>query len=97
MLGVHVLAQMASVRDGLSSKMQKIHLVKIAEALALMTQSEDFSTYRAQYYNSGTDLEKLLELKETVLPDLIADPDNKKLLRPLLDNIDKAKRLARAK
>ena len=97
MLGVHVLVQMASIREGAAPKMQKIHLVKIAEALALLTQTEDFGTYRSQYHNSGTDLEKLIELKDTVLPELIAEPENKKLLRPLIDSIDKAKRLARAK
>ncbi len=62
-----------------------------AEALALIADSEDFSTNTRQHYDAS-DLPLMLECKEKVLSELMQDLDKRKLVRPLVDAIDKAKR-----
>lgn len=74
----------------------KVHKLKATEMLAMMVDTEDFNTYRSEYY-SATDLDKLLDFKENVLSGLMADFETRKSLRPLADCIDKAKRLSRLK
>lgn len=74
----------------------RTHRFVAAQSLALLVDTEDFITHRANYYTHA-DLEKLIELKETILVDLMSDFDNRKTIRPLVDCIDKAKRQARSK
>lgn len=95
MLGVHVLTHLCSIKG--EKQLQKSHRLKAAEALALLCQTEDFGTYRAQHYSNGVDVEKMSELKDLGLADLMTNFDDKKVIRPLVDAIEKAKRLARSK
>lgn len=95
MLGVHVLTHLCSIKG--EKQLQKPHRLKAAEALALLCQTEDFGTYRAQHYSNGVDVEKMSELKDLGLADLMTNFDDKKVIRPLVDAIEKAKRLARSK
>lgn len=75
----------------------RAHKLKAAEALSLLAESEDFVTYRPEYIQTQQDVDILLEFKETVLADLITDFENRKLVRPLIDAIDKAKRTMKFK
>ena len=70
------------------------HRLVAAQALSLMVDTEDFLTHKSEYY-ANEDVEALLQLKENVLQDLMSDLDARKLVRPLVDAIDKAKRLMR--
>jgi len=67
------------------------HKLKAAQALALLTETEDFSTHTGQYY-SADDTTVLIELREGLLSELMRDFTNRKLIRPLVDSIDRAKR-----
>ncbi len=73
----------------------KVHKLKAAEALALLAETEYFTTYRGQFIDGegSDDVAKLLEFKEIFLTDLMTDFENRKGVRPLVDAIDKAKRL----
>jgi len=79
----------------------KPHRLIACEALALLVKTEDFQTYTNQYYDirNQYDVEKLLYFREEILNDLIGhnELENKKLVRPLIDLIDKVKRLTRSK
>ena len=73
-----------------------IHILKALSSLALMTASEDFRTYTDQYIlyeNVAT----LTDFKATCLASFQSDFEQKKLVRPLVDCIDKAKRQNRRK
>ena len=88
MLGVRVLCMIGS---GLH-QMQKL---KCAEALSAMVETEDFQTYKDRYYNAnGFDVQTMIEMKERVLADVTSDFSTRKLIRPLIDCIDRAKRAA---
>lgn len=79
----------------------KVHRQKAAEALSLMVETEYFSTYRDQFIDtsggSTTDLDVLLQFKESHLADLMSDFDSRKAIRPLVDVIDKTKRILKLK
>eukprot|EP01038_Epipyxis_sp_PR26KG_P007382 gene7382-10056_t len=81
-----------------SSNLLRVHRLKSAEALAMLIDSEDFVTYKTQYIRGVHDVEKLVEMKMSCLTDLISsDYETKKLLRPLVDCIDRSKRQFRLK
>lgn len=73
------------------------HKFLAAEALAFLVDTEDFQTHRDSYIQGADDLNALLYLKETILQPLMADMDKRKVIRPLIDSIDKAKRQLRFK
>ncbi len=96
MLAINALSHYGSITG--EKELQKIHKLKIAESLALLCQTEDFTTYRNLHHNSGSDVEVMSLLKDRVLTDLAGtNMDHKKIIRPLVDAIDKAKRMARTK
>ena len=66
------------------------------ETLSLLVDTDDFGTYRSHYYDNE-DVETLLSLKENCLNELFTDFENRKVVRPLIDCIEKAKRQARLK
>ena len=68
--------------------------IKAVETLSLIADSEDFGTYRDRHVDLSTsseDLDVLLHLKENCLSTL-PGLEYKRLLRPLIDAIEKAKR-----
>lgn len=73
------------------AKMVKSHRLIAVESLAFIVDTEDFATNPRQYI-AAEDLELLLEFKETVLLELMQDTEKRKVIRPLVDAIDKAKR-----
>jgi hypothetical protein len=75
------------------------HRFVAAQALSLLVETDDFTSHRDAYYNpnSAGDLERMLLLKESVLVDLTRNSEHRKALRPLLDTIDRAKRLCHSK
>ncbi len=79
----------------------KVHRLKAAEALALLADTEYFTTYRAEFIDtasgSSADVDTLLEFKEAFLADLMADFENRRAIRPLVDCIDKVKRQMKLK
>lgn len=90
MLGVEALCNYCQDR-GLESLMQ-VHRVKAAQALSLLVDTDDFCTYKDQHYQN-TDVDTLIRLKEDCLITIAKDYELKKSIRPLMDCIDKAKRL----
>ncbi len=75
------------------------HILVGIEAMSLVAETEDFSTYRNVYITSARDAEVLLSFKARCLTALQAgaDMERRKLLRPLVDSIDRAKRQYRLK
>lgn len=69
----------------------------IATALALLVDTEDFIIHRDQYITCREDVEDLVRCKEQVLTSLMTDLEKKRVIRPLVDSIDKAKRQLRFK
>lgn len=69
----------------------------IATALALLVDTEDFIIHRDQYITCREDVEDLVRCKEQVLTTLMTDLEKKRVIRPLVDSIDKAKRQLRFK
>lgn len=69
-------------------------MLKAVEALSIIVQTEDFNTYREEYI-SGEDLDSFLEFKKEVLQPLQSKvaADQRRLVRPVGDAIDKSKRL----
>ena len=68
-----------------------IHIMKAISGLSLMTETEDFITYTPQYIKSEN-IATLIDFKTEVLVPLQTDFENRKIIRPLVDCIDKAKR-----
>ena len=69
-------------------------LLKCIEALSMLVDSEEFSTYRERHidHTNPDEISMLLSFKESCLSALLKDIENRKLVRPLADAIDKAKR-----
>ena len=72
-----------------------MHVLKGAEALALIAETDDFKTNREQFIVTIKDAEALYCLKVNCLSSFQANFDHRKAIRPLVDAIDKAKRLYR--
>jgi hypothetical protein len=92
--GIFMLS--ARVLNMCSAALLQSHRLKVAEALSLMADTEDFGTYRTIYIPSKMDVEVLIQLKDNCLAELTKDFDHKRLLRPLIDCIERAKRLTKA-
>ena len=77
----------------------KVHKLKMVEALSQVAETEYFGTYRSQFIDTSNTahVDKLLELKELFLNDLMTEFENRKIVRPLSDCIEKTKRLAKTK
>lgn len=73
------------------------HKLLIAASLAYLVDTEDFITHRDQYITCRDDVDELVRCKEQVLQGLMTDLEKKKIVRPLMDAIDKAKRQMRFK
>ena len=75
------------------------HRLKAIESLALLVQTEDFSTHPTQHYDlsNGHDLPQMIEFREKCLAPLMTDFESRKILRPLADVIDRLKRQANRK
>mmetsp|Transcript_29467 Transcript_29467/g.40491 ORF Transcript_29467/g.40491 Transcript_29467/m.40491 type:complete len:324 (+) Transcript_29467:23-994(+) len=92
MLLIRVLNQFCNPIEG---SILKLHRLKAADTLSLLVETEDFNTHRSSYYNQsglGGDIDAMVELKECCLKDLLTDMDSRKMIRPLVDCIDRAKR-----
>lgn len=62
------------------------------EALSLLVDTEDFETYKKEYIKDEADAVILIRFKEIVLQPYLSDMAKKKLIRSLIDCIDRAKR-----
>ena len=69
-------------------------LLKCLQSLAHLVESEEFSTYRDKHIDttSGDDVDSLLSFKQSCLIQYLTDMDNRKIVRPMIDAIDKAER-----
>lgn len=85
------------VLDAYGSKMHVTHRLTAAKALALLTETEDFITHREAYYKNPGDLERMIQLRDTLLVEFTSDFEKRKAIRPLLDCIDRAKRIGNSK
>jgi len=79
------------VLNTFGKSMVKTHQLIAVESLAFIVDTEDFATNPRDYI-MAEDLELLLEFKETILQELMQDMEKRKVIRPLVDAIDKAKR-----
>lgn len=70
-------------------------LLRCIESLSLFVETEDFKTYRLQHMQAS-DLDDLLSFKSACLIPLQTETANRLILRPLIDCIDKSKRLLSA-
>lgn len=68
-----------------------VHQLKMLEALGSLTDTEDFRSYRERYVANADDGRSLLELKSAITP-LMINPEIKRMLRSLVDCIDRSKR-----
>ena len=73
-------------------KLQRTPQMLIVEALSLIADSEDFSTFRGAYVQDANDAAELQTLSEAVLADLKKDLTLKRQMRPLLDLIMQVRR-----
>lgn len=62
------------------------------EALVLMADSEDFSTYKNEYVTGEEDVQVLNRLHESCLKPFQKDFANKRMMRPLTDCISQFRR-----
>eukprot|EP01031_Cornospumella_fuschlensis_P027230 gene27230-32897_t len=75
-------------------QIQTAHRFVAAQALALLAETEDFATHRDAYYGEHAgDVDRMVQLKESMLSELAGDFERRKAIRPLLDCIDRAKRM----
>lgn len=75
------------------TKMSEDDIIRGAQALAIICDSEDFGMHPEQYISSNHEKRTLVNLKDDFLADLVADDiDIRRSVRPLLDQIDKAER-----
>lgn len=76
-------------------KLPQMLRFKAGEALSAIVETEDFATYTDSYYSPcGTDVTMLVEVKDTVFDDVLRDFSMKRAIRPLIDIIDKARRVS---
>lgn len=95
-LGVKALCHYCRVsRSAGAQAFLTAHRLKACQALALLAETEDFCTYKEQYYNNS-EVDAMLELRDGCLAELSKDFEARKTLRPLMDCIDKAKRVRSA-
>lgn len=73
-----------------------VHILKALSSLALMAGTEDFITYTNQYIRQEN-VVTLVDFKASCLVSFQSDFENRKIIRPLVDCIDKAKRQNRLK
>ena len=85
-LGIHVL-------DQCHTRLERPYLVECCEALALLADTEDYSTYRSQYLGSPDDLSSMIHFQEECLSELLEDMEVRRRVRALHTAIDAAKRL----
>lgn len=71
------------------------HLHKAIEALALFTETDDFKTFREEYIRDRNDASILVDFKKQCLERVLQHHENKRVIRPLVDCIDRSKRLFR--
>ena len=74
-------------------------LLKCLQSLAHLVESEEFGTYRDSHIDmsSGEHMELLLVFKEKCLIPYSGDFEKRKVVRPLIDTVDKAERTFNAR
>ena len=74
-------------------------LLKCLQSLAHLVESEEFGTYRDSHIDmgSGEHMELLLVFKEKCLIPYSGDFEKRKIVRPLIDTVDKAERTFNAR
>jgi hypothetical protein len=77
--------------------LQKTQMLRMGEALSLVAESENFSTYFSEYIRGRSDAEELQSLKVACLGQFSSDMEARRCLRPLNDCVDKALRKYRKK
>jgi hypothetical protein len=87
-----IFMRAASVLNLYGSEITPTYQFLAAEALALLADTEDFVTNKTAYVTSREEVDELVMLKETLLQSLMTDLDKRKVIRPLMDSIDKLKR-----
>jgi hypothetical protein len=85
MTGVNLLN---TYHSGLSTDTKLL----IASCLSQVAETEDFATYREEYVRDSADAEVLQLVKAKCLAPFQTEFEKKKLVRALLDSIDRAKR-----
>ena len=99
------------------SHLDDIQILLCCHSISMLTDTDDFDTYRNQYASDVTDAEVLCNFKDTCMSCILSNTTNntsgssgsgntnsnvnssinKKSVRPLIDCIDKAKRMFKLK
>lgn len=74
------------------TKLLSEHVLKMIQSLSLLVETEDYSTYRDQYISSPDELEKVINLQAACVAEYNKDMNNKKITRPFMEAVEKAKR-----
>jgi hypothetical protein len=69
------------------------HLLVAIESLSLMAETEDFVDHTSEYISNAADAEILVNFKARCLQPLQTDAEKRRLMRSLVDKIDRAKRM----
>lgn len=93
--GIFLLA--VRVLDSIRSGVLSSHLLTAYETLSLLVETEDFSTYKAEYIPTAEDGRLLMGFKARCLDQYKTDMEKRKLVRPLMDIIDRTARQYRLK
>lgn len=88
----NVFMKAAQMLNLYHKEMFSLHVLKGVEALSLMVETDDFKTNKDLYISGKSDAEALINFKLTCLTPLLSNFDNRKLMRPLIEVIDKSKR-----
>lgn len=76
----------------LHSHLTRTDTLKALGSLSLLVETEDFATYKDQYIKCTQDAQDLVLLNSSCIEVVNTDMENRKVVRPLQDCIDRAKR-----
>lgn len=71
------------------------HIIKAIESLSLIADTDDYKTYPNQYIRDVNDARIMLALRQTCIDKYLPSVSDKRVVRPLIDSIDRSKRLYR--
>ena len=87
-----VFMSAVNMMELIHTKVLSVHVLKMIEALSLLVETEDYSTYRDKYISSPEELERVINLQTICIAEYNKDMSNRKITRPFMEAIDKAKR-----
>ncbi len=75
-----------------SGSLLSIHIIKATEAMGLIADTDDFKTFRDEYITNAKDARVLQDFKAKCIDKHLSEFPQKKIIRPLIDSIERARR-----